>query len=93
MSDLFEWDPNKASSNFRKHGVSFQEATSIFGDPLSITISDRKHSDIEDRFLITGYSNAGRQIVVSHAFRNGTIRIISARIATPAERRNYERNR
>ena len=67
--------------------------TSIFGDPLSITISDRKHSDTEDRFLITGLSAVGRKIVVSHIFRNDKIRIISARTATPAERRNYERNR
>lgn len=93
MADLFEWDPNKAASNFRKHGVSFQEATTVFADPLSLTIPDLVHSDSEDRFVITGRSNIDRQLVVSHIFRDDKIRIVSARLATPAERRNYERAR
>lgn len=93
MDDLFEWDTNKALINLSKHGVSFDEATTVFADPLSLTVSDHAHSEVEDRFVITGYSNLGRQIVVSHVFRSAKIRVISARLATPAERRTYERDR
>lgn len=91
MDDLFEWDPDKARNNHLKHKVSFVEATSVFGDPHSITVFDPKHSYDEKRFIITGYSSAGRQLVVSHAARNGRIRIISARPATPNERKRYDR--
>lgn len=93
MDDLFEWDPGKAERNLRKHGVTFDEASTVFGDPLSITIFDPKHSDEEHRFVITGYSSLGRQIVVSHTDRGDKIRIISARLPTAAERRNYGRDR
>lgn len=90
MDDLFEWDPEKAESNFKKHGVSFEEAESVFFDPLSLTVADPLHSVEENRFIITGFSEHGRQLVVVHTDRNDKIRIISARLATPKERRKYE---
>lgn len=86
----FEWDPNKADSNLEKHGVSFDEAATAFGDPLSLTIPDPDHSDDEERSVLLGHSFAGRLIVVVHAHRAERIRIISARIATKNERRSYE---
>ena len=86
----FEWDPSKAESNRVKHGVSFTEASTVFGDPLSLTIFDPDHSDDEDRFLILGTSSAGQLLVVSHTCRNDTIRLISARPATRRERLHYE---
>jgi uncharacterized DUF497 family protein len=91
MDDLFEWDPEKAESNFAKHGVSFEEAITVFSDPLSLTISDPVHSVGENRFIITGYSILGRQIVVVHTDRGDKIRLISARAASPSERKWYER--
>ena len=91
MDDLFEWDQEKAESNLAKHGVSFEEAITVFSDSLSLTISDPLHSVDENRFIITGHSILGRQIVVVHTDRGGKIRIISARLATPAERKKYER--
>jgi uncharacterized protein len=91
MDDLFEWNPEKAELNFRKHRVSFEEAISVFLDPLSLTIPDSLHSDEENRFVITGFSDSQRQLVVVHADRGDKIRIISAREATPAEKRKYER--
>lgn len=91
MDDLFEWNPEKAETNLTKHGVSFEEAASVFFDPLSLTVADPLHSDEENRFIITGFSTRGRQIVVVHTDRDDKIRIISARLATPNERRNYER--
>ena len=91
MDDLFEWDIEKAETNLRKHFVSFEEATTVFADPLSSTIVDSKHSAPENRFLIVGHSVAGRQLVVSHTDRGDKIRIISARLATPSEIRSYER--
>jgi len=86
----FEWDESKARNNLRKHGVSFDEATTVFGDPLAMTYSDPYHSDEENRFLTFGDSSQGRLIVVSHTDRNGKIRPISARKMTRAERRDYE---
>ena len=86
----FQWDPEKAERNLRRHGVSFEEATTAFGDPLSITISDPDHSDDEDRFLLMGESNKGRLLVVAHTEESDTIRIINARPVTPGERKNYE---
>lgn len=74
----------------RKHGVSFEEASSIFGDPLSITIPDPYHSRGEYRFLDVGLSHAGRILVVAYAERRRRIRIINARVAGPHERRTYE---
>jgi uncharacterized protein len=86
----FEWDPNKARQNRRKHRVSFQEAASIFGDPLAITYPDPDHSVTEQRFVTVGMSNARRVLIVAHADREVNIRIISARKATPRERKYYE---
>jgi uncharacterized protein len=86
----FEWDPDKAVSNLAKHGVSFQEAATVFGDPLALTYFDPDHSDEEDRFLTFGHSNEGRLLVVSHTDRDGRTRIISARPATRKERKSYE---
>lgn len=85
-----EWDPNKADSNLEKHGISFDEAATAFGDPLSLTISDPDHSDDEERFVLLGQSFADRVVVVVHTYRDEKIRVISARIATKNERRSYE---
>ena len=86
----FEWDEAKATLNLRKHGVAFAEASTIFVDPLGVTISDRLHSEGEVRFLLLGLSTQGRLLVVSHVDRGERIRIISARDATRQERREYE---
>ena len=90
MDDLFEWDAEKAEVNLRKHGVSFEEAATVFYDPLSLTVSDPLHSDEENRFIINGFSDKQRQLVVVHTDRSDKIRIISSRLATPEERRKYE---
>lgn len=86
----FEWDPDKAESNLRKHGVSFHEAATAFGDPLSITFYDPDHSEDEDRYITIGMSNDGHLIIVSHTDRGDNIRIISARKASRRERKIYE---
>ncbi len=86
----FEWEPEKAERNLRRHGVAFTEAMTIFGDPLEVTIEDAIHSDGELRFLSLGRSEAGWGLVVAYTERQGKIRIISAREATPRERRDYE---
>jgi uncharacterized DUF497 family protein len=86
----FQFDPNKSESNLQKHGVSFEEAGTVFGDPLAVTIDDPDHSVDEYRFLTTGMSNLQRLLVVSHTERDGQIRLISARLTTRGERRNYE---
>ena len=86
----FEWDPDKARRNLGKHGVSFQEAATVFGGPLAVTYFDPDHSEDEDRFLTFGHSSAGRLLVVSHTDREDRTRIISARRATQKERRSYE---
>mgnify|MGYP003344653012 CR=1 FL=1 len=86
----FEWDPEKELENIRKHGVSFQEAQSVFADPLSITIPDPEHSDGESRFLILGTSGGNRLVVACHTERGDRIRIINAREATRRERTDYE---
>lgn len=85
----FEWDPNKAAGNLTKHRVSFDEASSVFGDPLAISIADPDHSVDENRFLTTGFSTEQRLLVVSHVYRGGSIRIIMARDATSRERKEY----
>lgn len=90
MINLFEWNPEKAEANLKKHGVSFEEAETVFSDPLSLTVADPLHSDEESRFIITGFSDYQRQLIVVHTDRNDKIRIISARLATPNERRKYE---
>jgi uncharacterized DUF497 family protein len=86
----FEWDPRKAEINLRKHGVSFTEAGTVFGDNLAITIPDPDHSDDEERFITIGWSNHRRLLIVSHTDRGNQIRIISARELTRAERKVYE---
>jgi uncharacterized DUF497 family protein len=87
---IFEWDSSKASSNLRKHRVSFEEATTAFADPLSLTIADPDHSDQEQRWVLLGRSHRGRLLVVAHAVRRERIRLISARAATRGERLAYE---
>lgn len=86
----FEWDPEKEVGNIRKHGVSFHEGATVFGDPLSWTFPDPDHSDTEERFLTIGISSQGRTLVVCHTDRGIRTRIISVRQATPRERRDYE---
>ena len=86
----FEWDPAKAKANLKKHGVSFHEASTIFGDPLALTFNDPDHSTGEHRFLTFGYSRISRLLVVSHTDRHGKTRIIGARKATKQERGTYE---
>lgn len=81
----FEWDPEKAENNERKHGVSFDEAVTVFGDPPAVTFSDTDHSENEDRSRTYGISGKGRLLVVVHAERPGNVRIISARKATRDE--------
>jgi uncharacterized DUF497 family protein len=86
----FAWDPKKAAANLRKHGVAFEEATTVFRDALSVSGFDPDHSVGERRFITFGVSNIGRLVVVSHNDEGSTIRIISARLATRRERKIYE---
>lgn len=86
----FEWDPVKAEGNAKEHGVTFDEATTVFRDTLSLTIADPDHSDSENRFVDIGLSHRQQLLVVSYTERDDRIRIISARPATKTERRNYE---
>jgi uncharacterized DUF497 family protein len=86
----FEWDAAKARANLRKHGVSFEEAATVCYDELAVTGADPDHSVGEARFVTFGVSSEQRLLVVAHADRGETVRIISARKATPPERRIYE---
>jgi len=86
----FEWDPKKASSNLRKHKVSFEEASTALSDPMAVTGADPDHSIGEFRYVTFGISERGRLLVVAHAEQSETIRIISARIASRRERKIYE---
>ncbi len=86
----FDWDKNKAVSNLAKHKVSFEEAATVFGDPLSDTFDDPDHSVKEERFLIIGHSEKGKLLFVSHTDDGETVRIISAREPTRTERESYE---
>ncbi|HEY0511956.1 MAG TPA: BrnT family toxin [Thermoanaerobaculia bacterium] len=86
----FEWDPAKAAENLHKHGVSFEEASSVFFDSLSATGRDPDHSLAEKRLVTFGLASTGRLLTVSHTERGQRIRIISAREATRAERKLYE---
>jgi uncharacterized DUF497 family protein len=86
----FEWDSEKAARNLAKHGVSFHEAGTVFGDPVALTYFDPDHSSEDDRFLTFGHSSEGRLLVVSHTDRDDRIRIISAKRATRKERKAYE---
>jgi len=90
MGLSFEWDPDKSKSNERKHRVSFEEASTAFADPLALTIYDPDHSDEEDRYLSLGFSDRNRLLVVSFTDRDQRIRIISARVASRRERKQYE---
>lgn len=93
MALVFEWHREKAERNLRDHGVSFEEAKSVFLDRLSSTIGDPDHSDEEDRFITIGVSSRQRVLVVIHCDRRGAVRIITARRADRAERRDYEEGR
>jgi uncharacterized DUF497 family protein len=86
----FEWDPEKAQVNRRKHKVSFEEAVTVFYDPLSATFTDEDHSVGEQRLITVGFSSKGHLLVVSHAERGDALRIISARRATAHERKKHE---
>ena len=86
----FEWDPRKSDINLKKHGVSFHEASTVFGDPLSLTFHDPDHSVGEHRFLTFGYSRINQLLAVVHTERHGKTRIISVRRATKQERKIYE---
>ena len=90
MDAAFEWDTEKAQANLQKHGVSFDEAATVFFEPLSITIPDPLHSGEERRFVITGLSRRQNHLVVVHIERGEKISIISAHPATPSERKKYE---
>lgn len=88
----FEWDPRKAASNARKHGVRFEEAMSVFDDEQSLAVFDEDHSDREDRWIIIGRSSRHRLLTVSYAEREETIRIITARRSTKDEQEQYGSN-
>ena len=90
MGYNFEWDPEKAKENLEKHGVSFVEASTVFGDPLSMNMPDPDHSEGEHRFIVMGMSDRYRLLVVSYTDRPPRTRIISARLATRSERKQYE---
>ena len=86
----FEWDLQKAVRNLEKHGVTFQEASTVFRDPLSATAHDPDHSLSERRFITIGLSRQGRLLTISHSERGDRSRLISARVATKQERKIYE---
>lgn len=90
---VFEWDEGKSASNRLKHGVSFDEASTVFSDPYALVIDDPDHSIDEERFIIVGVSHTLRVLVVAHCYRQraGAIRLISARKATRSETASYER--
>ena len=90
MGYVFEWDPSKARVNARKHGVSFEEATTVFGDPQAMLMPDPDHSSNELRYLPLGFSARHRLLVVAFAERPPRTRLISARRATRRERKRYE---
>lgn len=90
MDFIVEWDSEKAKRNFNKHRVTFEEAATVFGDLLSVTIDDPLHSRGEHRLVTIGTSNRNRFLVVVHTDRGDWVRIISARTATRAERIDYE---
>ncbi|MGH9896227.1 MAG: BrnT family toxin [bacterium] len=90
MAFTFEWDPAKAETNERKHGVTFEEAATAFGDPFGIVIDDPRHSLGETRLALLGYSQSNRLLAVMFTERGDRIRLISARTATRRERHHYE---
>ncbi len=93
MALLFEWDPRKARRNLTIHGVSFDEASTAFQDPLSKTIADPLHSEDEERFVLLGRSHRNRLLAVVHSERGDQIRLISARLADNRERVRYEESK
>ncbi len=90
MAIVFEWDPNKATANVQKHGVTFEEAATVFRDDFSVTVPDPDHSIEEERFITVGMSGQDRLLMIAHVDRGERIRLISARPLTPSERRQYE---
>jgi uncharacterized DUF497 family protein len=86
----FEWNPAKARRNRQKHGISFQEAATVFGDPLSLTYPDPDHSTFEQRFITVGLSSGNRVFIIAHTDHGDTTPIISARKATRGEQKFYE---
>jgi uncharacterized protein len=92
MDVEFEWDPRKAATNLRKHGIAFEEAISVFADPLARIFDDPDHSDAEHREIIVGYSSRARLLVVGFTDRAGRVRLIHARRATPMELKRHEEN-
>jgi uncharacterized protein len=89
---MFEWDKSKATANLKKHGVSFEEAKSVFDNVLAVIFDDEAHSVDEKREIIIGHSRNNRLLLISFTERPNAIRIISARLATRRERENYEQN-
>jgi len=89
----FEWDESKAAANLAKHGVSFEQATTVFGDPLSDTFDDPDHSAEERRFVIIGMSEQGRMLIVAHTDDGEVVRLINARELTRGEREFHEESR
>jgi uncharacterized DUF497 family protein len=87
----FEWDPEKARRNYKKQGVAFDEAVTVFYDPLSATFNDPDHSANEQRFITIGFSSQNRLLVVAYSERRKSTRIISARAATAHERKKHEK--
>lgn len=90
MAYLFEWDTRKGAAIAKKHGVTFEEACTVFADPLAILMPDPDHSVAEQRYVLLGTSSRNRLLVVAHAERPPRTRLISARRAKPKERRTYE---
>lgn len=90
MNPQFEWDEDKAAQNLEKHGVSFEEASDVFDDPFMGLVYDEDHSDAEDRFVAIGVNASRILLIVVHTIRDNRIRLISARVATKAEREAYE---
>jgi uncharacterized protein len=88
----FEWDQSKAASNLKKHGVSFEEAKTVFDNPLAVIFDDEAHSIDEQREIIIGHSRQNRLLLIAFTERSGNVRIISARLATRQEREDYEQN-
>ena len=93
MAFTFEWDLQKATTNARKHGVTFDEAATAFGDPFGLIVDDQRHSEAERRFVLLGVSQSNRLLAVMFTERGDRLRLISARAATRRERRHYEEAR
>lgn len=89
MGLQFEWNPDKAARNFEKHKVSFDEARTVFDDPMFVTVIDDEHSNDEERYITIGLSRKARLLVVAHTDRSGQVRIISVRKATGKEELFY----